>query len=340
MQKGWSVFFGVVLMATFLIWFAAPFFGWWLPDNVSSYGSGVDNLFYVILGFTTFFFVLTEVVLVYGMWKFAARPGEKAEYTHGNHLLEVVWTAIPAGLLLFIAIVQIGVWERIKYQSRMPSPDLTVSVLARQWEWRMRYPMDNKPFEYKEDDAEDKAKAHRVGRAWAENAYVDDVHATNELHAWKDAHVKVWLRTLDVLHSFTMPNLRIKQDTLPGKTIPMWFQAEKSNCRFSLRNRKTDRPVLTVFDDATKEIKVKDREGDEAAPLASKLAELKGEIVETGNKKDAWEIACQELCGGRHYAMRGRLYVHEDERSYFTWLHYSREAQKARSAEVSMATGN
>src|SRR5262245_52639877 len=192
-------------MATFLIWFAAPFFGWWMPESINpnGFGGGVDNLFYVILGLTTFFFVLTEVVLVYGMWKFAAGPG-KSVYTHGNHRLEVLWTAIPAAILLFIAFAQIGVWERIKYQSRMPSPDLTVSVTARQWEWRMRYPLDTAPFRFDDDSAQTKADAHRKGRAWAENPYIDDVHGVNELHAYKGAYVKIWLRTLDVLHSLTM----------------------------------------------------------------------------------------------------------------------------------------
>ena len=51
MQKMWAVFFGVVLLASFVIWFVAPFYGWWLPDNVSSFGGDVDFLFYIILGF-------------------------------------------------------------------------------------------------------------------------------------------------------------------------------------------------------------------------------------------------------------------------------------------------
>jgi cytochrome c oxidase subunit 2 len=332
-QKGWSVLFAVILIASFLIWFAAPFYGWWLPDNISSFGPGVDNLFYIILGFVAFFFVLTEVVLVYGMWKFTGH-NEKTVYTHGNHRLEILWTAVPAAILLFIAFAQIGVWEKIKYQSRMPPPKLTVSVLARQWEWRLRYPLDNGRFSYDADDKKAAAEAHRKGRAWAENSFIDDVHATNELHAWKNADVKVWLRTLDVLHSFTLPNLRLKQDTLPGKTIPMWFRAEKANCRFVLRDRTSNRPVILVFDEASKDLKVKDREGEDVVPIADRLPTLRGEIVESGNKKDAWEIACQELCGGRHYAMRGRLYVHEDESSYYAWLHYSRHQQKARTLDA------
>ena len=61
MGKGWSYFFGAVLFGTFIIWPASVMFGWWLPENVASFGGGVDLLFYMILGFSTFFFVLTEV---------------------------------------------------------------------------------------------------------------------------------------------------------------------------------------------------------------------------------------------------------------------------------------
>jgi cytochrome c oxidase subunit 2 len=292
-QKGWSIFFGVVLLATFLIWFVAPFFGWWLPENVSTFGGGVDQLFYVITGFTAFFFVLTVVVLVYAMWRFAARPGEKAHYTHGNHRLELIWTAVPAAILLFIAFAQIGVWSDIKYQSRMPAPDVTISLLARQWEWRMRYPADTDRFHYTE--ASEKAKKQLAARAWAENPESDDIHGANEIHCWKGANVKVYMRTQDVLHSFTLPNLRLKQDTLPGKTIPMWFNVTRSN---------------TEFDPQTKKCK------------------------EPDNKKDAWEIACQELCGGRHYAMRGRLYVHKDREDYEAWLKAARDEQQAHSVAL------
>jgi cytochrome c oxidase subunit 2 len=298
--KGWSVFFGVVLFGTFIIWFVAPFFDWWLPENVSSFGGGVDNLFYLIFVFVGFFFVLTEMILIYAMWKFAYRPGEKSIYTHGNHRLEMLWTAVPAAILLFIAIAQIGVWEDIKYQKSMPSPHLSVAVLARQWEWRLRYPKDSERFHFDPKDADDRAAKSRAARAWAENPEIDDVQLPNELHCWKNANVKIYLRTQDVIHSFTLPNLRLKQDTLPGKTIPMWFKATKSNCHFVLSGNK-------------------------------------GELVESSDKRDHWEIACQELCGGRHYAMRGRLYVHRDEASYNAWLEHTRRQQQSRTDSSTVA---
>lgn len=312
MGKGWSVFFGVVLLATFLIWFVAPFYNWWLPEAVSTFAPDVDRLFYVILGFTAFFFVLTEVILVYAMWRFAYRPGEKSHYTHGNHVLEMVWTAIPAAILLGIAVVQITVWEMIKYQSKMPAPDVTVSVMARQWEWRMRYPAEIDRFNWETKAALDElagksrpskeeiAAKRFAARAWAETPEIDDVHLTNEIHTYmksrqEGAATKIYLRTLDVLHSFTMPNMRVKQDTLPGKTIAMWFRPTRAN---------------TYFDPVTKKLR------------------------EPADRADAWEIACQELCGGRHYAMRGRVYVHDSRESFDAWLKHVAEQQSARAPEA------
>jgi cytochrome c oxidase subunit II len=306
-QKGWSILFGVVLMGTFLIWFAAPFYGWWLPENISTFGADADDLFYIILGLTGFFFVLTEVILVYAMWKYSHREGAKAHYTHGNHRLELVWTAVPAAILLFIAIVQIRSWEKIKYQSRMPAPEITVAVTARQWEWRMRYPLDSGRFHYEKNAAKDEVgRKQLAARAWAESQEADDVHIPNEIHCWVNSkeepcNVKIYLRSLDVIHSLTFPNLRLKQDTLPGKTIPMWFAVTRSN---------------TEFDPKTKK------------------------LADPDQKKDAWEISCQELCGGRHYAMRGRLYVHKSRASFEAWLKYTHEQQQSREPEKTVALGN
>jgi cytochrome c oxidase subunit 2 len=230
--KGWSVFFGVVLLGTFLIWLAAPAMGWWLPENVASFGDEVDNLFYIILVLTGFFFILTEALLVYAMWRYAHRPGQKADYVEGNHRLELAWTIVPAGILLFIAFAQIGAWERIKYGTRMPPPNQVVQVTARQWEWRLRYPGDADRFNAEGKSDAEARQVQAGARQWAEVPEMDDLHAVNELHTWKGAKVKIFLKTLDVLHSFGIPNLRLMQDALPGKTIPMWFAATDSNTRF------------------------------------------------------------------------------------------------------------
>jgi cytochrome c oxidase subunit 2 len=291
-RRGWSLFFGGILAATFILWIVAPFAGWWLPPNVSTFGPDVDFLFYVILGFTGFFFILSEAILVWVMYRYAWEPERKSDYTHGNHRLEIAWTVVPAAILLFIAFAQVQAWEKIKYQSRMPAPEHVLQVTGRQWEWRLRYPE-----EMTAERLAGAAEKEKARRAWAEVPQIDDIHVPNELHTWKGARVKFYLKTLDVLHSFYLPNLRLKQDALPGKTIPVWFQATEANTRF---DRKT------------------------------------GKCTE-GNASQIWEIACAELCGGRHYGMRGRLFVHPDKEDYLAWLRYTQGRQQSRSLQTAAA---
>jgi cytochrome c oxidase subunit 2 len=278
-QKWWSVYFGGVLLADFALCVAAVFVkGWWLAPNVASFGWDVDKLFYIILAFVTFFFVLTEANLVYSMWRFAYQPGRKATYVEGNQRLEWFWTIVPAGILLYIAFAQVKTWADIKYQLRMPKPDQIVQVTAQQWQWWMRYPKDV-------------VRNEEQALVWAETPEADDLRLGNELHTWKGANVKIYLRTQDVIHSLFLPNLRLKQDALPGKTIPMWFQVTDSNGKWD-----DDKKAWAQDSDPKKE----------------------------------WEIACAELCGARHYAMRGRLYVHPDQENYKAWLKHALAEQNAR----------
>src|SRR5262249_38236431 len=144
--KWWSILFGAVNLAALLLFVVSPFVhGWWLPKDVSTFGYEVDWLFYAILAVTGFFFILTEVIMVYCLWRYTTAPGRKAQYVHGNHRLEWFWTTVTAVILLFVAFSQVSAWERIKYQSQMPGmPGMdaiehTVTVSARQFEWRIRY---------------------------------------------------------------------------------------------------------------------------------------------------------------------------------------------------------
>jgi cytochrome c oxidase subunit 2 len=230
-QKWWSLLFGAVLAASFGSFILAYcHVGWWLPKDISTFGYKVDFLFYVILAITAFFFVLTEAILVYNMYCYIAQPGRKSGYTHGNHKLEVFWTSVTAVVLVFIAVAQIRAWEDIKYQTRMPAPDQVFEVSARQFEWRLRHPS---PSMLK--DISTKWKSEKPGgepviaSQWAKNPQADDVYVVNEVHTWKGAKVRLFLKTRDVIHSFFLPNMRLKQDALPGKTIPVWFETKDSN---------------------------------------------------------------------------------------------------------------
>lgn len=307
MHKWWSFLFGAIMLAAALLFVVAPLFGWWLPKNVASFGGGVDNLFYLILAITGFFFILTEGILVYNMYKFSGPEAGRPQYIHGNHKLELFWTMVPAAVLLLLAFLQIRTWENIKYQSRMPDPDQVFEVSARQFEWRMRYPTADQLDRMASGWAAEH-KEPAAARQWRSDAHVDDVRVVNEVHTWTNAKVRLYLSTRDVLHSFYLPNLRLKQDALPGKVIPVWFEATQYN---------------TVYDEATK-------------------GWVDGYDPDTNEKnvtRQVWDLACAELCGWGHYKMRGRLYVHKDKADYLRWLEQAQKEQHRTSpAETTTTT--
>jgi cytochrome c oxidase subunit 2 len=300
-QKFWALLFGAVILAEAGLFLVAPFVpGWWLPQNLCSFGPHVDGLFYVILAVTGFFFLLTEGIMVYAMWKYVAQPGQKSTYTHGSHKLELVWTIVPAVILLFIAFAQVKAWSDIKYQSRMPTPDQVFEVTARQFEWRFRYPTAAQNTEMLKEWGKNEKGQPEPGREsalaaeWQREPHADDVHLVNEVHTWKGAKVRFYLKSRDVIHSFFLPNMRIKQDALPGKVIPVWFdtagETARSNCH---HDAKTETWVMdTILIDAVEQI----------------------------DKSKQAELACAELCGWGHYKMRGIVYIHESEPDYKLWL--------------------
>jgi cytochrome c oxidase subunit 2 len=189
----------------------------WLPADYSEHGAEIDKLFYFILALTGVVFLATEFILFYFMWKYDANTNkEPVIYSHGSHSLEIVWTIIPAATLLFIAIVQFNSWAEAKMQNPMYGADgiagteddmqPTVEVTARQWEWRIRYPGED----------------GRLGTP-------DDIFDVNVLHVPANENVVVSLKSSDVLHSFFIPNLRVKQDAVPGMKIPVWFKVPRED---------------------------------------------------------------------------------------------------------------
>ena len=227
------------------------------PENIGTYAHDIDALYVVIFWITTITFFLTEGALLVFLLRFRARPGGKAVYTHGNHRLEMIWTILPGLILLWLALYQMGTWRKIKVDRPEPKQGLVVEVMAKQFQWQFRYAGPDGKF-----------------------ATDDDICTTNWLHVPVDTDVTVLLRSQDVLHSFFLPNLRLKQDTVPGLTIRQWFRAMKTT------------------------------------EAARKERAARGEA---GADKFEYEIACAELCGIGHTTMRGFLRVHgKDE--FFAWI--------------------
>jgi cytochrome c oxidase subunit II len=216
--RNWSILFALAAIGTvgaFVYSYFSP--DWWLPgigDDyhhvVSTFGREIDSLFLIILYITGIIYIGTQVVLVWAMHRFAderdaqGRPVRKADYFHGSQRLEVIWTIIPAAILVFIALYQMGTWAEIKFRSAAPKVPVLAEITGRQFQWVMRYPGPDGKLNTR-----------------------DDLVVVDDLHFVKDKMALIYLKSSDVLHSFFLPQLRIKQDAVPGLTIPVWFDADK-----------------------------------------------------------------------------------------------------------------
>jgi cytochrome c oxidase subunit 2 len=215
----WSLLFALAALFCIGAFAYSPFNpDWWLPNSpsepyhtISTFGREIDSLFIIILVITGITFIGTQVALVWAAFRFVdvtdaeGRPVRPATYFHGSQRLEVIWTIIPASILVFIALYQMGTWAAIKFRSAAPKVQALAEVTGRQFQWVMAYPGPD----------------GRLNTA-------DDLHLVNDLHFVKGKTALIYLKSSDVLHSFFLPQMRIKQDAVPGLSIPVWFDSDRA----------------------------------------------------------------------------------------------------------------
>jgi len=179
---------------------------WVMPDNVvSTFGQSLDNMWLVILWITGVVFVITEITLVVFMVKYRHKEGRKAEYIHGSNKAEVVWTTITFVIVIGIAFYSKGLWDEIRDPDRIPANAYPINMIATQFEWNATYAGADGQFDTS-----------------------DDFVSRNVLHIPVAQPVVVNLIAQDVIHSFFLPEFRVKQDAVPGMITPVWFEATRT----------------------------------------------------------------------------------------------------------------
>jgi cytochrome c oxidase subunit II len=159
----------------------------WDGQQASAEAPKIDNLLTVMIVLSAFVFSLVMVMLFYALWKFKAKPGDESdgEPIHGNTRLEIAWTLIPTIIVLFAG----GYSWKVLDDIEDPQPNhLTVTVFSQQFAWSFAYPGQD--------------------YAWTEG----------ELHVPVGRQVHFKMHALDVIHSFWVPEWRIKKDNVPGIT--------------------------------------------------------------------------------------------------------------------------
>ncbi len=182
------------------------YFSWVMPDNaVSTFGPTLDSLWLVILWITGIIFVVTEITLLVFMVKYRHKEDRKADYIHGSNKAEVVWTTVTFVIVMVLAFYTKGIWDEIRDPNLIPANAYPIHMMATQFEWNATY-------------------------AGADGAFdtSDDFVSLNVLHIAVNQPVVVQLEAEDVIHSFFLPEFRVKQDAVPGMIIPVWFEATQT----------------------------------------------------------------------------------------------------------------
>lgn len=174
----------------------------WYVTQASSYAKDIDNLILLVGVIVGVWFILAELVFFWLIFKFRARDGVRGQYVAGESKQEKKWVSYPHyAVLVFDVIILLAalrVWTEVKITA--PPADERVRIIAQQWAWTF---------------------VHAGPDGQLDTA--DDIRTVDELNLQVNRTYHYELHSKDVLHSFSVPVFRLKQDAVPGRAISGWF---------------------------------------------------------------------------------------------------------------------
>jgi cytochrome c oxidase subunit 2 len=218
-----SVLMMFILVAGVLsfVWSARSY---WLLPLASVQGIVLDQMFYIILVLTAIPFVIVHLFLGISLWRFPAKGGERAAHWHEHLGAELTWTIVPTVAFIILGVFGEVVWAKI--YSAPPSNAEQVDVIGRQFEWQFRYPGPDGKFG--RTDPKLVAASNPFGMDPSDPENKQNVITINDLHLILNRPVSLHITAIDVIHSFSLPNFRMKQDAMPGRTVDIWFTPDKA----------------------------------------------------------------------------------------------------------------
>ncbi|HMG76290.1 MAG TPA: cytochrome c oxidase subunit II [Pyrinomonadaceae bacterium] len=200
---------------------------WWFPESITEHGPLVDHQFTITIIVCGIAFAAAQIGLGWVVWKYRdSSAATRATYSHGNNRLEVVWTVVTAIVFISLAVMGQRVWASLHLHSAPPG-SYTVEVVAQQFSWNFHYHGKDNVFGRTDPKLIDDSALNYVGLDETDpNAKDDSVVST--LVVPVNRPIELILKSKDVTHSFFVPQLRFKQDLVPGMAIPVHFTVNKT----------------------------------------------------------------------------------------------------------------
>lgn len=210
----------------FIIW---QLFAWgdrMLPVAASEHGEVVDELMTISWIVITPVFIITHILLFYFAWKYAYDKNRKATYFSHSNKLEILWTAIPATVLLILILYGLSIWNEITTPLTAEDDKIEIELYARQFDWTARYPGEDAKF--------GKANVRFIegvnflGMDPSDENGNDDKIVKAEFHLPVNQNVQFYFRAQDVIHSAYMPHFRAQMNCVPGMVTRFKFKPNKT----------------------------------------------------------------------------------------------------------------
>jgi cytochrome c oxidase subunit II len=194
-----------------------------LPPLATAHGGQIDNLIGWIHIFMLILFVGWGGFFLYVLVRFRRSRNPVADYrgvtSHRSTYLEIGVAVVEAILLIGFAI---PLWAT-RVEALPPENEaVVVQVTGEQFAWNIHYPGPDRVFGRTDIKLLD-LQTNPLGLDRSDPAAMDDVTTVNQLYLPVNRPIIVRLRSKDVIHSFGVPEFRVKQDAIPGLTIPIWF---------------------------------------------------------------------------------------------------------------------
>lgn len=198
------------------------FLGQWMPVSGSAHGPAIDQLIGMMHWLMLILFVGWSIYFVVVLVRFQASKNPVASYagakSHVSSYIEVGVVVAEAVLLIGFAI---PAWARWVTPHPAEGNALQIRVVAEQFAWNVQYPGPDGVFGRRDIGLVD--SSNPLGLDRSDPFAQDDVTTINQLHLPVDRPVTILLSSKDVIHSFSLPTMRVKQDTIPGMEIPVHF---------------------------------------------------------------------------------------------------------------------
>lgn len=201
----------------------------WLPALASRHGAGIDAMLAFLLVATGAMFLVGCLALGLLVWQAARRRRVQARLASPR--AERLWSLIPGAVMALVAeggvlVIALPVWSEY-FGPRSPADAVQIEIVAQQFAWNVRYPGPDGRFGRTTASLVDDA-INPIGLDRADPAAADDLLVVNELYVPVGRPVRIRLRSRDMIHSFFVPHLRVKQDAVPGMTPEVRFVATRT----------------------------------------------------------------------------------------------------------------